>query len=185
MKSLQSTPWLFYSLESVSILIIVLALFGRQMISKLKWGGSRLRWSYLRDASNSALPSWDWLARWTGKWHGYARTLTLSGICFFVVAMVGMTVFDHKLEEYPVVEMHNVEVEQAVGDLSYWFVNDQGKRLYATFCDTLGYPPPFDRGETILVLKFKNRGTCWDMHDVHPKYVMLRDSDGNLIIKEN
>lgn len=109
----------------------------------------------------------------------------MAGLALFVISMVGAAVFNHKLEEYPTVEMHNVEVEQAIGNLSYWFVDESGKRLYATFCDTLGYPPPFDRGETIVVLKFKNRGTCWDMHDVHPKYVMLRDQDGNLKIKEN
>lgn len=117
------------------------------------------------------------------KSKGHARAIIVTGICLFAFLMVGAAVFSHKLGEFPTIEMHNVEVEQSVGELSYWFIDEHGKRLYATFCDTLGYPPPFDRGETILVLKFKNRGTCWDMHDVHPKYVMLRDDDGNLKIK--
>lgn len=119
------------------------------------------------------------------KTRGYAQGLAIIAICAFAVAMVGMVVFSHKLEEFPTVEMHNVEVVEPVGDLSYWFIDESGKRIYATFCNTLGYPPPFDRGETILILKFKNRGVCWDMHDVHPKYVMLRDKNGDLIIKEN
>lgn len=139
---------------------------------------------YLKDSELLKIVT-ELTAVWKTRTRGHVRIAAMAGISIFVIGMVGMAVFNHKLEEYPTIEMHNVEVEQAVGELSYWFIDETGNRFYATFCDTLGYPPPFDRGETIVVLKFKNRGTCWDMHDVHPKYVMLRDQDGNLKIKEN
>lgn len=116
---------------------------------------------------------------------GYIRAAVALGALAFAVLMVTAVMFEHRLREFPLVEMHNVEVGEPVGDFSYWLVDDRGKKFFATFCDTLGYPPPFDRGETILVLKFENRGTCWDMHNTHPKYVMLRDPNGEFIRKEN
>lgn len=139
---------------------------------------------YLRDSELLKIVS-ELTATWRIKTRGYARALALIAVCLFAVGMVVLAVFSRRLEEFPVVEMHNVEVIEAVGNFSYWFRDESGNRRFATFCDTLGYPPPFDRGETILLLKFKNRGTCWDMHDVHPKYVMLRDKDGDPILKEN
>lgn len=169
----------------VSITVVLTGLFGRQILSKMKSGGSRLKWSSLRDVSNWSSPSWDWLAHWTNKWHGYGRIIMISGTSLFLTLMIGAIVFQNKIGQFPVVEMHSVEVEQAVGEYSYWFRDENGKRLFATFCNTLGYPPPFDRGETIMLLRFVNRGTCWDMHDVHPKYVMLRDKNGDLMVKEN
>ena len=124
-------------------------------------------------------------ATWRTRTKGYGRAIMIFGTSIFLTLMIGAIVFQNKIGQFPVVEMHSVEVEQAVGDYSYWFRDENGKRLFATFCNTLGYPPPFDRGETIVLLRFVNRGTCWDMHDVHPKYVMLRDKNGDLMVKEN
>lgn len=106
-------------------------------------------------------------------------------ICLFVgVASVALVSSYNKLS-VPITEMRNVEVLETVGTFSYWLKDASGHKIYATFCDTVGYEPPFDKGEVIAVLRFRNIGTCWDMRNMHPKYIMVRDDQGNLVFKEN
>ena len=112
-------------------------------------------------------------------------SLSTTLVCLCLAAMTSVFFVGYDRIMIPVTVMHNVRVVETVGEFDYWLEDANGQKLYAKFCDTLGYEPPFDKGETILLLKFRNRGTCWDMRDMHPKYIMDRDEHGNLIYKEN
>ena len=165
----------------LSALVLMLALFPSTMNGAVRWM-KRLIGAKVGSITSEGREHID---RLMGRGWAYAASLALPVFCLIV--MVGASVYVPISNRIgvPVTEMHNVYVLETVGPFGYWLRDDTGRKLYATFCDSIGYEPPFDKGQTIVILKFRNIGTCWDMRDMHPKYVMLRDQKGDLVTKEN
>lgn len=155
----------------VSITVVLTGLFGRPIVSKLKWGGSRLKWSSLRDASNWSSPSSDWLARWTGKWKGWANAYWVAGICVFALAGFATVPLKHFIEPAQTITAHwwyFVHVPQAMPDNEYIVLHlDRADLLYGTrsryvFC-AKGHRIDFDEGELLTDVVFKEHDDCKEL----------------------
>ena len=103
--------------------------------------------------------------------------------CIIALAASAYLPLSNWIGSHPVMHYKNVYVLASVDDWSYWLRTDDGTTVYVTFCKDLGFQPPFDFGETISVMNARNMGSCWSLKDMHPAYVMLRDSNGELIRK--
>lgn len=179
------SSWLFYSLELLSILLIVLVLFGRPMLSRLKWGGSKLKWQSLRDHSNWSSSSSDWLAHWTGKWRGWANAYWVTGICVFALAGFATVPLKHWIEPANMVTAHwwfFPHVPQVMPDNEYWVLHlDSTDPLYGTrskytFC-AKGQRIDIDEGEMLKDVVYKERGDCKEL--MH--YNFERDGHADVI----
>lgn len=102
----------------------------------------------------------------------------LLAACLLVVASVGAVRLSERTT--PVMTRTNlyiVPVPQEMDAWSYWVRDAAGQKELITFCRSMGYEPPFDEGETILEIRFRNFGVCWEPLS----YRMLRDNKGEVI----
>ena len=75
-----------------------------------------------------------------------------------------------------IVELHNVKVLRDIGRYDYWFQSEDGTKFYSTFC--ADYEPQFSAGQTLIVLKYEDKGACWSVANTHPAYLIQRGQDG-------
>lgn len=79
------------------------------------------------------------------------------------------------------VEWHDVHVLQDVGQFRYQLQIGAGTPFWTTFCSD--YEPQFSAGQTLKVLKYEDRGSCWSVAYAHPAYLILRDERGIPIVR--
>lgn len=99
-----------------------------------------------------------------------------------MLAVAAYIPLENRLSSPPILTRYNLflfPVPQPMDDWKYWVRDQEGKEYLITICKSLKYNPPFDEGETILEIRFKNYGVCWE-----PTYYrMERDVRGELIIR--
>lgn len=78
-----------------------------------------------------------------------------------------------------IVELRNVKVLRDIGRYEYWLQTEQGSKFFTIFC--ADYEPQFSAGQTLLVLKYEDRGNCWSVANTHPAYLIRRDANGKAI----
>jgi len=59
----------------------------------------------------------------------------------------------------------------------------QTTEFHARFCDD--FEPPFSAGETLILLTYYDRGSCWELKDREFGYKFLRDAQGNVVLAPN
>ena len=84
------------------------------------------------------------------------------------------------VESSPVRGLENVYVVRTLTPYDYWMRVGQTE-FYAKFC--ADYEPQFSTGQTLRVLNYEDRGGCWSVNNTHPAYLILRDKEGNPIIR--
>lgn len=171
MKLYSLSSWLFYSLELLSISLIGLVLFGRQMLSRLRWGGSKLKWASLRPSSDSRSQSWEWLSQWTNKWKGWANAYWVAGVSTFALVAFASVPLKHLMIPAPTMVAYwwfFPHVPEMMPDNEYIVLHlDRSDPLYGTrsrytFCAN-GQPVPIDEGEMLKEVVYKERGDCKEL----------------------
>lgn len=84
----------------------------------------------------------------------------------------------HREPNIPVIELHNVKVQDEVGQYAYWMELESGHRVYMLFCNDQP-EPPWNEGEILDLLRVQEVGNCLSMRDLHPRWINRRDADGN------
>lgn len=111
------------------------------------------------------------------KSHGF--TTPFPTVPLIVATLVGVSFISlaYRRPGHPsIVELHNVHVLRDIGRYEYWLEAENGQRFYSVFCTD--YEPQFSKGQTLLVLKYEDRGICWSVANTHPAYLIERDENG-------
>lgn len=101
----------------------------------------------------------------------------LWSVLLVCVSVAGMVMVRRGAPVMTRTNLYIVPVKDEMDAWSYWVRDASGKQELITFCHSMGYEPPFDEGETILEIRFRNFGTCWEPLS----YRMLRDQQGEVI----
>jgi hypothetical protein len=79
----------------------------------------------------------------------------------------------------PIQTLRNVKVLRTLSEYEYSLQESDGTVIMVRFCTD--YEPQFDAGMTLTLLNYQDRGNCWSLLDLHPKYTILRDDTGKVI----
>lgn len=94
---------------------------------------------------------------------GIVRAAVMWGISIFAAVMFGMVPVSNQLgshDEVTKLNVHLLEVPQPMPDREYWYTEGSSpERKLAIFC----HNPPFDEGQTLKSLTFKDMGDCWEI----------------------
>ena len=82
-------------------------------------------------------------------------------------------------DEY--VTRYNVQVLRTINDYKYLMRDADGTIFHAIFCTN--YEPQFDAGMTLNMLRYMDRGDCWDIRRQN-SYTIRRDKNG-IAVREN
>lgn len=155
-----------------AILAVIVSVLWMPVINALKISLKSMTTRLLRSKQKSQ--SW--------KWRGLARHEAAAATIVFALALVTAVAASYRSPGVPkVIELHNVKVLRDIGRYDYWFQTEDGKKFYSTFC--ADYEPQFSAGQTLVVLKYEDRGACWSVANTHPSYLILRDENGIPIVR--
>lgn len=92
------------------------------------------------------------------------------------VVMLGLAIkYDARPPSGEVIIHYRVHVLRTLDSYNYLLRDDESKYPYhAHFCANL--EPMFDGRMILEILKYEDRGDCWDIRNTHPAYLIRRDS---------
>ena len=97
---------------------------------------------------------------------GLAKLAAFATMIPFVAVMLGASVYltvGDRLGQHPEITKYDVyllHVPQQMPDKEYWYTEGKSsERKLAVFCQN----PPFDEGQTLSKLTFKDMGNCWQV----------------------
>lgn len=114
------------------------------------------------------------------------------GVVVFLILSIGISVKQTKENIYEYSEPDDIfQIVRKYDDFNYSFRHIHSnilgeirvKTIHAKFCDN--YNPPFSAGETLIWLRYYDRGACWDVKDKEYGYKFLVDDFGHVVLTQN